>query len=103
MSTKANRDSPARPDLGPIAIIAAVIVVVVLVGLLGYYNLAPKTYAPSMPSARTNPSQGAFNEWARQRYHAAGGDWTRLAPEDQQRFMDAARGNGKSLFDSFKP
>jgi hypothetical protein len=104
VSTNVNRDQPAQPALHPAAIVAAIVVVVAVVAFLGYQMFTPKVYAPPMPKDyKPDASQEAFKTWAQQRYREAGGDWTKLPTEDQQRFNNAARGKGKSMFESYKP
>jgi hypothetical protein len=103
VSADVNPGSPARAGVPPATFAAAAVAVVVLLGFLGYQALTPKVYAPPVPPNIGNPSQDAFNAWARQRYRETGGAWAKLPPEDQQRFMNASRGKGKFLFDSFKP
>jgi len=103
VSTDVNPDPPARPGVSPAVIAAAAVAVVALVGFFGYQVFTPKVYAPPVPPPRRNANQDAFNAWARQRYKETGGNWNKLPPEDQQRFVSAARGKGKVLFDTFKP
>jgi len=103
VSAGVNPDPPARPGVPPAALAAAAVAVVALVGFFGYQVLTPKVYAPPVPPNIGNPSQDAFNAWARQRYKETSGNWSKLPPEEQQRFMNASRGKGKMLFESFKP
>jgi len=103
VSTDVNPDPPARPGVSPAALAAVAAAVVALLVFFGYQTLAPKVYAPPVPPARRNANEDAFQAWARQRYKDTAGNWSKLPPEDQQRFMTASRGKGKFLFDSLKP
>jgi hypothetical protein len=103
VSTDVNPDPPAKPGVSPAVIAAGAVAVLALVGFLGYQALTPKIYAPPMPANyKPDPAAQAFKTWAQQKYRESGGDWTKLSPEDQKKFMDAGRGKGQSLFESFK-
>jgi hypothetical protein len=104
VSADINPDRPAQSAISPAALAAAAVAVVALLGFVGYQTLAPKVYPPPMPTnVKPDPSIAAFKTWAQQRYRETGGDWSKLPPEDQQRFVNASRGKGKSMFESYKP
>jgi len=104
VSAHVNPDSPARAGVPAAALATSVVALVALLGFLGYRTFAPKVYPPPMPTnLKPDPSVAAFKTWAQQRYRETGGDWSKLPREDQQRFVNAARGKGKGMFESYKP
>jgi len=103
VSAKANSNPSTRTGVRAPVIVMAAVVLIAFLGYMAYQAFTPKVYAPPVPPARSNANEDAFKTWAKQRYHETGGDWSKLAPEDQQRFVSASRGKGKSFFESFKP
>ncbi len=103
MSADVNTDPPARANVSPAVIAAGAVAILALLAFLGYQTLLPKSYAPTTLVKNSGASQQAFVTWAKQKYQEVGGDYSKLAPGDQQRFTTASRGQGKTYFQSFKP
>lgn len=103
MPVNANSNPSVRPGVRLPVVALAVIALVVLLGFFAYQTFTPKVYAPPVPPPRSNSNEDAFRSWAKQRYHETGGKWSKLSPEDQQRFVSASRGKGQPFFESFKP